>query len=231
MTAGVVLDRTFEEEARPYLTEGDFLAGGRLDIDWDNLYDDVVSWRGVLRGGDVVTNVTYLAVFNWDKSKYEHDTDTTTVKASPLLITRRFERTRTVPTPCPERAVFNLAQPTFAWRIEGEDAWAAWFGTTYTGFKVRVKGLDGQLVYDSGIRRLPARDSAGVYCWTAPLYVGSVAPGTGVRFENLANYTWEVALYNAKFKTDTFVSISGNALVEGNPFSTPEEFRMNAQSK
>lgn len=229
--AGVVLDRTFEEEARPYLAEGDFLTGGRLDIDWDHLYDDVVSWQYVLLAGDQVTNVTYLAVFNWDKSEYEHDTDTTPVKASPVLITRRFERTRTVPTPAPERAVFNLAQPTFAWRIEGEDAWAAWFGTTYTGFKVRVKDLDGQLVYDSGVRRLPARDSAGVYSWTAPLYVGSDAPGTGVRFENLANYTWEVALYNAKFRNDQFMTIANRRLVEGNPFSTPEEFRMNAQSK
>ncbi|MGN0832121.1 MAG: LamG-like jellyroll fold domain-containing protein [Kiritimatiellia bacterium] len=231
VSAGVVLDKTFEEEARPYLAEGDFLTDGRLDIDWDHLYDDVVSWRGTIRGGDPVTNVTYLIVYNWDESEYDHDADTALVKASPVLVTRRFERTRTVPTPCPERAVFNLAQPTFAWKIENEDTWASWFGTTYTGFKVRVKDADGQLVYDSGIRRLPARDSAGVYSWTAPLYAGSVAPGTGVRFENLANYTWEVALYNAKFKTDTLMSFADNGLVNGNPFSTPEQFRMNVTTQ
>ena len=229
--AGVVLDKTFENEARPYLMEGDFLTGGRLDIDWDHLYDDVVTWQGVLFAGDQVTNVTYLAVFNWDESEYEHDTDTTPVKASPVLITRRFERTRTVPTSAPERAVFNLAQPTFAWKIENEDAWASWFGTTYTGFKVRVKDLSGQLVYDSGVRRLPPRDSAGVYSWTAPLYVGSDAPGTGVRFENLANYTWEVALYNAKFRNDTFMTIANRRPVNGNPFSAPEKFRMNVTTQ
>ena len=228
VNAGVVLEKDFEQTSRDFLHEGDFLADGDLDIDWANLYTDVVNWQGAQEAACEVTNVTYLIVYNWDESFYRTDDDTNSqVKANATLVTRRFEVTRTVPTPCPERAVYNLSQPTFAWKIENEDKWASWFGTTYTAFKVRVKDLNGDLVYDSGIRRLPARDADGVYSWTAPLYVGEKVPGTGVLFENHGNYTWEVAVYNAKFKTDTLYAMQRNDSTGERVFSAPRTFRMN----
>ena len=226
--AGVVLEKDFEETSRDFLHEGDFLVDGDLDIDWKNLYSDVVDWSGAQAAACEVTNVTYLIVYNWDKSEYASDKDTNTqVKANATLVTRRFEVTRTVPTPCPERAVYNQSRPVFSWKIAGEDKWASWFGTTYTAFKVRVKDLKGNLVYDSGVRRLPAMDSEGVYTWAPPLYVGEKAPGSAVIFQNLTDYTWEVAVYNAKFKTDTLYAMEMNDATGKKVFSTPLTFRMN----
>ena len=226
--AGVVLEKDFEQTSRDFLHEGDFLSDGDLDIDWKNLYTDVVSWQGAQMAACEVTNVTYLIVYNWDASSYRTDKDTNSqVKANATLVTRRFEVTRSVPTPCPERAVYNQSRPTFAWKIENEDKWASWFGTTYTAFKVRVKDESGNLVYDSGIRRLPAKDAYGVYTWTAPLYVGEKVPSTGVTFSNLTKYQWEVAVYNAKFKTDTLYAMQRNDSTGKMVFSTAETFRMN----
>ena len=90
-----------------------------------------------------------------------------------------------------------------------------------------MKDLSGKLVYDSGIRRLPAMDIDGVYSWTAPLYVGQKVPGTGVVFKNLADYTWEVAVYNAKFKTDTLYAMESDDTTGKKVFSAPRTFRMN----
>ena len=227
--AGVVFEKDFEQTSRDFLHEGDFLADGDLDIDWANLYTDVVDWQGAHEAACEVTNVTYLIVYNWDAASYRTDDDTNTqVKANATLVTRRFEVTRSVPTPCPERSVYNQSRPTFAWRIDNEDKWASWFGTTYTAFKVRVKDESGKnLVYDSGIRRLPAKDSQGVYTWTAPLYVGEKVPGTGVTFSNLTKYRWEVAVYNAKFKTDTLYAMEMNDATGKKVFSAAETFRMN----
>ena len=225
--AGVVLEKDFAQESRDFLHEGDFLADGDFDIDWKNLYTDVVDWWGAQMAACEVTNVTYLVVYNWDASSYRTDDDTNTqVKANATLVTRRFERTRSVPTASKVTSVYNQSRPTFSWRIDNEDKWASWFGTTYTAFKLRVRDLDKNLVYDSGIRRLPAKDTTGVYSWTAPLYVGETVPETGVVFKNLTEYTWEVAVYNAKFKTDTLMAME----TQGNPFSKPETFRMNVTS-
>ena len=220
----VVLERDFVEEARTYLHEGDFLADGAIDIDWTYFASEVVEGPGVRSSYTEVTNVAYKVTFDWDSPVQVDVRDTNTVtKMLSTLITRRFEKTRTIPTPCSERSVHSEARPTFRWKIVGEDPWAAHFGTTYTGFKVRVKDLKGKLVYDSGVRRLPAKDTTGVYSWTAPLYVGEKAPGSDVVFQNLTDYTWEVALYNAKFATDDLIS----TYKPGNPFSKPEVFRMN----
>ena len=223
-----VLEREFDSDSRKFLQEGDFLADGAMDIDWKYFYDEITANRSVWQLGVDVTNVIYLATFDWDSSTYVDPRDpSNTVSALTTLISRRFEKTRTIPTPCPERTVFSKAQPTFAWKIVGEDKWASKFGTTYTAFKVRVKDSSGKLVYDSGIRRLPAKDVDGVYSWTAPIYVGSVTP-QGVLFENLANYTWEAALYNAKFSNDKVMSLDE---MSGNPFSAKSAFRMNVTTK
>ena len=219
----LVMQRTFDSETRSFLHEGDFLRDGNLDIDWQYFNSEVVQSSGVGSLGVDVTNVTYIVTFDWDSASSIDSRDTNaTVKTLSTLITRRFERVRTRPTPRPERAVYNQARPTFAWTIDGEDAWASKFGTTYTAFKVRVRDASGGLVYDSGVRLLPPKDASGVYSWTAPICVGAVLPG-GATFENLTTYTWEVALYNAKFSTDNQLELGRT----GNPFSARETFRMN----
>ena len=226
LPAVVVAEREFNSEMRSFLHEGDFLTGGDLDIGWSKFGEQVVDDLWSRERYVEISNVAYIVTFG-DDVNYREPSDTNTVlRALPTYVLRRFETRRTVPTPVPEKAVFNRAQPTFAWRIDNEDKWASEFGTTYTAFRLRVKSAAGTLVYDSDIRRLPARDANGLYRWAAPLYVGSVTP-QGVRFENLAKYTWEVALYNAKFSTDEYVAYKE----KGNPFSSPEEFRMNVTTK
>ena len=127
--ADVVLEKDFEKTSRDFLHEGDFLVDGDLDIDWKNLYEDVVDWSGVQAQACEVTNVTYLIIYNWDKSGYTADKDTNTqVKANATLVTRRFEKTRSVPTPV--LASSRESSTTFSFKIENEEKWASWFGPT-----------------------------------------------------------------------------------------------------
>ena len=204
--ADVILEKDFTEESRNFLHEGDFLSDGDLDIDWKNFYTDVVAWRGTQASGCEVTNVTYLIVYNWDKSDYYSDKDTNTqVKANATLVTRRFDRTRTIPTPVSAyiHSTTTTTNYNFKFRIDNEDKWASWFGTTYTAFKVKV--LNGSTeVWNSGIIRLPPRDKNGVYMFQ-----------TSQTFQTSKTLTWRVAVYNAKFKTDTLMKME----TEGDPFS------------
>ncbi len=206
--ADVVLERDFEKTSRDFLHEGDFLTDGDLDIDWKNLYTDVVDSQGVQLAACEVTNVTYLIVYNWDKSYYYSKNDTNTqVKANATLVTRRFERTRTIPTPVSAyiHSTTTTTNYNFKFRIDNEDKWASWFGTTYTAFKVKV--LDGSTeVWNSGILRLPPRDKNGIYTFTTT---------NNQQLTTNNSLTWRVAVYNAKFKTDTLMKME----TEGDPFS------------
>ena len=202
----VIFDRVFQQDVRSFIHEGDFLAGDKFDIDWDYLAPDVVDNQGVIAAGGVVTNVNYLVLFGDGKVDFDTVTDKngSQLTVHPLMISRRFERTRTAPTAVQESAVCTTARPTFSWKIENEDIWASRYGTTYTAFKVKVWNANDQEVYDSGYQRMPAADANGVYSWTAPLYADEPSPtGTHLKFANLANYKWQVFTYNAKFKSDS----------------------------
>ena len=200
--ATVLFDRKFQQDVRSVINEGDFLSDDVFDIDWNLLEDEVVNSFGTQLAGCPVTNVNYIIAYGDGAVSYRADADTNTVvKAHPLMISRRFEVTHTPPTAIQD-AVCNKARPTFRWKIENEDIWASWYGTTYTAFKIKVWNSAKKLVYDSGYQRMPACDSEGVYSWTAPLYADSPSPSSGIVFANLSNYTWKVYTYNAKFKTD-----------------------------
>ena len=197
----VVMDKTLEQVSRDFLHEGDFLADGELDIDWITLYDEIVSKSSVVRMGCEVTNVSYLISFNFARSAFANASDTTQVPAFSTLVTRRFEKTRTVPTPV--SAYTTPTNTVFSFRIDNEDKWASFFGTTYTAFKI-VASNGSTEVWNSGILRLPARDQNGVYTFS-----------TSQPLEPLEPLTWRVAVYNAKFKTDTLMAMD----TEGDPFS------------
>ena len=178
--ASAVLVRTFDRTARDYIHEGDFLADGSFDIGWTGF------------PGGVATSVTYSVEIDG--------------QSSPIQLERRFESVRTPATTVGWNgdSVCRVAQPTFRWRIDGEDPWASAYGTTYTAFKVKVWNEASQEVYDSGYQRMPVADSAGVYNWTAPLYADCPSPsGSHLVFSNLCSYTWRVYTYNAKFKDDS----------------------------
>ena len=206
----IIMDRIFNAEARDYIHEGDFLGNGNLDIDWATFEEDVVSLRPYF-ANLMITNVAYAIVFGDGSVSRVWRSNDKEAKAHPLLITRRFEKTHTPPTAVIMNgdSVCRTAQPTFRWKIEGEDPWASAYGTTYTAFRVKVwDKTGGTEVYDSGYQRMPVADSTGVYSWTAPLYVDRPSPsGAHAVFSNLCNYTWSVFTYNAKFKTDDVGSV------------------------
>ena len=211
----VVLDRTFSRDVRDYIHEGDFIGEGEFDIDWSGL-QDVLALRQY-EPDFQVTNVAYAIVFGEGAIDRTTGSPYKEMTCHPILVTRRFEAVHTAPTAVSVNgdSVCRVAQPTFRWRIDGEDPWASAYGTTYTAFKVVVKNSDNKVVYDSGYQRMPAADSEGVYNWTAPLYVDCPSPsGTHLVFNNFENYTWQVFTYNAKFKND-------------NVGSTARTFRMN----
>ncbi|MBQ0032549.1 MAG: LamG domain-containing protein [bacterium] len=212
----VLLDRTFDRTADTLLHEGNFLKDDEFDIDWSYLVSDI---SHLDLQSHMVTNVSYLVVIGDGASGYEYrggdaeDTNTV-ITALSTVINRRFETTRTKPVPHLERCVFTKARPTFAWTLQNEDAWASAFGTTYTAFKIVVKSGSTK-VYESPVTRMPAKDSDGVYTWTPPLYVDAPSPSNpSAVFENLSAYTWQVYVYNAKFRRD------------GDP-SDAQTFRMN----
>ena len=49
---------------------------------------------------------------------------------------------------------------------------------------------------------MPPRDADGYHSWTPPIRVGAKVPGGTVKFKNHVKYTWEIAIYNAKYKGD-----------------------------
>lgn len=180
----VILDKWIELDQRKYLTEADILESGALDLDWDNLYTDVIN--GAYKGTDIMT-VGYMIVFGTD-------IELRNAPFSSVGILRKFDpdKTRTVAqavSPGAENSVVYGTHPTFKWRLPGGNK-------TYTAFKVQI--LDGtKVVWDSGYRRAPAQDLGGVYTFEADAYIGDA-------LENDKNYTWKVSMYNSKFKTDAW---------------------------
>ena len=180
----VILDKWIELDQCKYLTEADILESGALDLDWDNLYTEVVN--GTYKGIDVTT-VGYMIVFGTD-------IELKNAPFSSVGILRKFDsdKSRTVAqavSPGTGDSVVYGTHPTFKWKLPGGNK-------TYTAFKVQI--LDGtKVVWDSGYRRAPAQDLNGVYTFEADAYIGD-------ELENDKNYTWKVSMYNSKFKADAW---------------------------
>jgi len=149
-----------------------------------------------------VTKVDYLVVIGDGVTSFMGRYDTNNVvKALQQVVERRFGARRVVPAIVSPSAtagqVVREAAPTFSWTIGETDE------AGYTAFKVQVADAAGKVIYDSGVRDMPARDVNGVYSWTAPLFAGDVL-ADGTVYANNADYSWKVTAYNAKFRTDAF---------------------------
>ena len=200
----VIVDKKFRYRAGAALTEADILADGALDLDWAHLQDEVMGSIGVSDEGLDVNEVDYLVVIGDGVTSWRDGNDSNVVvKALSQVVARKFSPTRNVArTVSPSSAqgqVVRSACPTFKWKIGGEPV------TGYTAFKIQVMNKAGETVYDSGVRPAPARDDDDNYVWTAPLYVGDKTE-KGVVYENDADYTWKVSMYNAKYRTDDYSS-------------------------
>ena len=204
----VLLDLQVDKDVNPWITEANFLATGTFDVDWDTLYDDIVSKmdsEGAIQSptsastkyviGDL-TGVLYRIVIGNE----DVDAGDAAGNMSVIVPVRRFDTHRNLPIPKMDSGVVTVGQPTFKWTMP--------YGANgYTAFKVSIKSASGSAFsWTSDFQRMPAADADGVYTWAAPVFVGdSPAGATGV-FSNHTAYTWSVSAYNAKYKNDDFVT-------------------------
>ena len=220
----VIFDKVMDPRAVTTLTEADFLDADTHDLDWDNFYREVAQSAGVRFGNFRVVKADYLVVVgDGDVISWRSGDDTNKVAlASKQVITRRFGANRVIPQPVSPGSVsptssgmgiVSTASPTFAWTIDSPDSEA------YTAFRIVVTNAAG-LVYDSGVRRAPARDGDGAYRWAAPLYVDDITTSNKV-FANKSTYGWRVSMYNAKFRADSYSAAAPFYLeVQTNGYST-----------
>ena len=213
-----VLDREFNPNGRDFLCEADFLGEDMFDLDWTYLRDEVVNASGVAQAGLEVSNMTYLVVIGDGPTSFRGRWDTNTaVNALATMITRRFEVTRHLPVAENVEGIVYGARPTFRWAIPDEEPWAKAYGTSYTAFKLQILKTDGTtVVYDSGVKRLPPQAKDGSFTWTADAYAGDQT-ALGKIFGAAGDWTWRVAMYNAKFKPAASRSEKWSNVV---PFST-----------
>ena len=190
--AEVVLDRTINVNQRPLLTEADLVAtvaADEPDLDWGKLGEAWSMIRGTSATLAGVSNATYrVVVGNGSTSTYVAN------DVLPIAFVNAFEpladQTRT--TPLTPQGAIESGQPTFTWRHDNM------IGKSYPAFQLKVWREDGTLVYDSGRRKAPPRNSKGEYSWTAPLYADMVTQ-EGKLFATKSNYKWAVSMLDAKF--------------------------------
>ena len=213
-TADVLLDRKFNLSTHPSLTEADLLADGQFDLDWGTL---LPAFGGSVAG---LESATYRVVIG--------DGEVGTVENYgnnlPILFSNRFEtqRRQTKTVPDPKLAQIEYAgRPTFRWSHTNS------IDKAYPAFQLKIFKADGAtVVYDSGVQRAPARDSLGMYEWTAPVYAGMVTP-QGEVLTTTNNYFWAVSMLDAKFtafndsedKTPFRLGTSGN-LFDGKEYGS-----------
>ena len=206
----VVYDGIFDLTAHPVLSEADLRAKGVFDLDWSQLRS---AWMRTHSGSANMTSLTNAA--------YRVVLGDGTVAANefnnnlPLVFVNAFQngaaQTKAVPV-APAGTVY-AGQPSFSWRHDALDAQGMKV-KDYPAFRLRVwkDAAKSVLVYDSGVQVAPARDAAGVYSWTAPIYADMATP-QGQMFATQENYFWSVSMLDAKF-------------MDPNADETVQEFRM-----
>ena len=199
----VLVDEDFNRDARSFIFEGDFLGDGEYDIDW-TYFNSEVNRSGVVDAAGDITNLTYLVVLEGGRG-FEHyirsERDSNTViRALSTTIERRFESVRHRPVADSIGVVYS-GRPTFTWSIPDEEKWASQFGSSYTAFRLQIRDRDNrnEVVYDSGVQLAPAVNSHGKFEWTAPVCAGETT-SLGKVFKASGNWTYRVAMYNAKFQ-------------------------------
>jgi hypothetical protein len=193
----VLLDSYLDLSRRAILTEADFIAKNAMpDLDWGSL-------RTAL-GGLSLINATYRVVIGDDTvGDYE-----SLGNNLPVVFTNHFYSDLALEDVTPDAELINAeytGSPTVRWTYEDET------GKSYPAFRLRVytsaDKTPSTIVYDSGTVRAPARNSAGVYEWTIPIYVGkeetTAVPGSSPVTYNThtfaagTQYYWVVSMLDA----------------------------------
>ena len=195
-TCLTLLDCKLNRDGRNFIHEGDFLAGGELDIAWSNLSS---YFQGNLSSVDTTASIfaINLDLLECDMGKKNGaGTKYTNIKTYPELLLRFYETTRTAATPT------SCTAGAFTWRIAGEWNWAKLYGSTYTAFKVKVfsgASGNGTVLHESSIIRMPPQEFDGSYIWNAPAeWMADIASWA----------SWRIYTYNSRWKDD---SVSGVA--------------------
>jgi hypothetical protein len=183
----VVFDQRLDLAANPFLTEKNLLATGKLDLEWGTLGTQASNLGFTLAN---VTRATYRIVLG-------DGTISSAVTNNSLSVA--FVNVFDLNQPkcsllSPKGTIYT--QPTFEWTCNSE------IGKAYPAFRLRVytASSGGTLIYDSGNRHAPARNSDGRYVWTAPIYPDMMTPN-GQIFATTNNYFWTVSMLDAKFTT------------------------------
>ena len=195
-TCLTLLDCKLNRDGRNFIHEGDFLAGGELDIAWTGLSS---YFQGNLTSVDTTAALfaINLDLLECDMGKKNSGgTKYTNIKTYPELLLRFYETTRTAATPT------SCNAGAFTWRIDGEWNWAKLYGSTYTAFKIKVfSGANGAntVLHESSIIRMPPQEFDGSYIWNAPAeWMADIASWA----------SWRIFTYNSRWKGD---SVSGVA--------------------
>lgn len=184
---GVVSEMEFAPNKHTVFSEQDIEATGFYDLDWGTL---TACWDRLFPAQTgvytMLTNASYTILVN-DAGANQF----TTNNIIPLRWQNVFEPLRTHCMPIePSGSIVLDGMPKFRWKHEQNVK-------DYPAFELRVYN-GSTLVYDSGVQKAPARSEEGVYEWTAPLYIGEMTR-QGEIFNTTNNYTWHVAMLDAKF--------------------------------
>ena len=195
----VLVDKYIDTNVRCVFHEGDFLNDGEFDIDWSHFEEMSANENIAHLANPDITSVAYRIVVD-NALMVSPATNNLSLAC---VFTRRFDAAeyRQVPLLPAEELVCHGARPTFSWSMGVKN--------TYTAFQLQI--LNGTtVVYDSGVRHAPSMDPEGRYTWTAPISVGDQMP-SGHILSAHGNYTWRVAMYNAKFKPSPYVNAFSDA--------------------
>ncbi len=196
--------------ANSWITEANILATGALDLDWDYLNSDVISRINSSGRINSLKTTSYWIIGGVKAVVYGivigdgpiTESSTNTVNFATVMPKRVFDTTRQSPVPVSvgSGGIVTVGRPTFKWKIPNTE-------DHYTAFKLKIASKSGSTFsWTSDFQRMPAADENGVYTWSAPVFAGDKPAGATGTFANNQTYTWSISAYNAKFKSDSFVT-------------------------
>ena len=175
----VAFSRTQAEGSRPAIFEADYQAGLPFGLDGKRLHDFLTAPNS----GYNITNVTEVG--------YEVVVDeTNVVKTFSVKYAGKMTAPTAVSPTAAREPVVEVARPTFRWTGPSD----------CTAFRFQIRTADESLTnYVSETLVLPPRDSTGAYVWQPQVYVATNVCGDAWALDNNTNYSWRVAMYNAKW--------------------------------
>ena len=183
----VVFDTVVRPSAHPVFSELNILEAS-YDLDWSSLKRKA---QAMNFNYETVTNAAYRVVIGdgtVDPGEVNNSLATLFVNA----FEPGSEQTKAIPI-APKGNIYS-GQPTFEWTHTNK------IGKLYPAFRLTLWNAAGEAIWNSGVQPAPARNSKGVYSWTAPIYADTPL-ANGTIFQTTNNYQWSVSMLDAKFTT------------------------------